>query len=58
MRQFSKDMGLPTMKELDLDKDLLKKVAELAMKDDCAMFIPKETNSEIILELLYRAYER
>lgn len=58
VRQFSKDMGLPTMKELDLDKDLLKKVAELAMKDDCAMFIPKETNSEIILELLYRAYER
>jgi alcohol dehydrogenase class IV len=58
VRQFSKDMGLPTMKELDLDKDLLKKVAELAMKDDCTMFIPKETNSEIILELLYRAYER
>lgn len=58
VRDFAKSMGMPTMKELNLDKNLLEKVAEMAPHDDCAAFMPKEAPQETILELLYKAYER
>ena len=58
VRDFARSIGMPTMKELDLDKNLLEKVAEMAPHDDCAAFIPKETSSETILQLLHKAYER
>jgi alcohol dehydrogenase len=58
VREFSKSMGMPTMKELNLEKNLLEKVAAMAPHDDCAEFIPKETTPETILELLYKAYDR
>ncbi len=58
VRGFSKSMGMPSMKELNIEKKLLEKVATMAPHDDCAEFIPKETTPETILELLYKAYDR
>ena len=46
VRDFAKSMGMPTMKELNLDKNLLEKVAEMAPHDDCAAFMPKEAPQE------------
>ncbi|NLM52357.1 MAG: iron-containing alcohol dehydrogenase [Firmicutes bacterium] len=57
VRALSKEIGIPTMKELGIEKDVLEKVAEQATKDDTYPFIPKETPKETILELLHRAYE-
>jgi len=58
IRALSKEIGIPTMKELGIEKDTLHKVAELAIHDDTYMFTPKEAPKETILELLHRAYEQ
>jgi alcohol dehydrogenase class IV len=58
VRALTKEIGIPTMKELGIEKDSLVKVAELSINDDTYHFRPKEAPKETMLELLYRAYEQ
>ena len=57
VRALAKEIGIPTMKDLGIEKETLEKVAELALNDDTFGFIPKETPKETILEILHRAYD-
>ena len=56
VREFTKNLGLPVMKSLNIAKDSLEAVAPQVLKDDCAHFIPKETDAATVLKLLHRTY--
>ena len=56
VREFTKNLGLPVMKSLNIAKESLEAVAPQVLKDDCAFFIPKETDAATVLKLLHQTY--
>lgn len=57
IREFARILGLPGMKELNIERRSLQKVAAAALDDDCAHFLPRETTPEEILKMLEHAYD-
>ena len=57
IREFTKSIGLPVMKDLDIDISEIEKVAPKVLNDDCAHFIPKEIDADTVLKLLKKTYE-
>lgn len=58
IRRLNKDVGIPTLRELKVEKASLEAIAAEVLDDDCAPFVPKETTAEKILELLHNAYKQ
>ncbi|MDW7739293.1 MAG: iron-containing alcohol dehydrogenase [Bacillota bacterium] len=57
IRVFTKKLGLPIMKDLNISKDELARMAPEVLHDDCGNFIPKETDPETVLNILYKTYD-
>ena len=57
IREFTKSVGLPVMKDIGIDKNEIEKIAPQVLKDDCAHFIPKEIDVDTVVKLLHKTYE-
>ncbi|MCL6478392.1 MAG: iron-containing alcohol dehydrogenase [Peptococcaceae bacterium] len=58
IKTLSASVGIPTMKDLNIEKSSLDAVIPNVLKDDCAFFIPKQTAPDTVAALLYDVYNR
>ncbi len=56
VRKLLREIGVPSLKDLDIHESGLNKIAEHTPADVCAIFIPKKTTSEDVLKLLKKEY--
>lgn len=56
IRSLNKRVGIPTMKELGVEESALDDVAAAVLKDDCALFVPKQITAAAVAAVLRNAY--
>ena len=56
IRRLIKEIGIPSLKDLNIQESGLNIIADLTPGDVCAIFIPKKTTSEDVLRLLQKEY--
>lgn len=56
VKALSQDIGIPTLKELQVDKKLFDRLAEDTLKEDVLKFNPRKPTKEDILAILEKAY--
>jgi len=56
VRKLLREIGIPSLKELNIRESGLDRIAEHTPADVCAIFIPKKTTSEDVLKLLQKEY--
>lgn len=56
IRDLNTSIGIPAMKDLGVEESALDAVAPAVLKDDCANFVPREINRDLVATLLRNAY--
>lgn len=56
VRKLNREIGLPTMKDLNIPESGLSDIAADVLTDVCAPFIPKKTNADDVLRILQKYY--
>lgn len=58
VRKLNREIGLPTMKDLNIPESGLPDIAADVLTDVCASFTPKKTNADDVLRILRKDYAR
>jgi alcohol dehydrogenase class IV len=53
---FNKQLGIPTLKELNIKEEDLAPIARVAMGDGCFLFMPKRLSTEEVLNIARQAH--
>ncbi len=56
IKAFSRKIGIPTLKETGVSRDLFDRIAEDALKEINTIFNPRDPNKEDVLKILEQAY--
>jgi alcohol dehydrogenase len=56
VKTLSRQIGIPTLKETGVPRDIFDRIASEAMKEINTIFNPRDPNKEDVLKILEKAY--
>ncbi|HHT46510.1 MAG TPA: iron-containing alcohol dehydrogenase [Firmicutes bacterium] len=56
IRGLNREVGIPSLKDFNIEKSSLEQIVGNVLADDCAMFGPKRASANQVLSLLNKAY--